>query len=72
MKAIQQPYQNFVQSALNSSVQPEVRRVIVDDQDDHVEVYGRVSSYYMKSLAIEAVKTASGGRPIVVHIEVLD
>ncbi len=59
-----------IQAALATSCQPEIRRLTVVETDDCVEIRGRVSSYYMKSVAIETVKAASDGRPILLNIEV--
>jgi hypothetical protein len=59
-----------IQTALHKSCQPELRRLTVVESDDRVEIGGRVSSYYLKSVAIETIKAASDGRPILLNIEV--
>ena len=59
-----------IQTALTTSCQPEIRRLSVVENDDRVEICGRVSTFYMKSVAIETVKAASDGRPILLNIEV--
>ena len=60
-----------IQSALATSCKPELRRLSVVENDDRVEICGRVSSFYMKSVAIETEPEAlpstawgSGKRPL--------
>lgn len=59
-----------VQTALASSRQPEIRRLSVSESDDRIEVYGRVSTYYLKSVALETAKSAADGRTVLLNIEV--
>ena len=57
-------------TALLSASNPELRRLVVRETDDEVQVSGQVSSFYLKSLAQEAVRSAANGRPIVNRVEV--
>lgn len=59
-----------VKTAVATSCQPEIRRLTVIENEDRVEVFGRVTSFYMKSVALETVKAACDGRPILLNIEV--
>lgn len=59
-----------VQSALATSRQPQLRRLSVVEDDERIEITGRVSSYYMKSVALETVKAAADGRSILLLVEV--
>lgn len=61
---------NSVQAALTTSCQPDIRRLSVIETEDRVEVFGRVSSFYMKSVAIETVKAVAEGRTLLINIEV--
>jgi hypothetical protein len=60
------------QLALANSCQPQIRRLQVTETEDHVLISGRVKSYYLKSLALETVKTAACPRPMVFNVEVED
>lgn len=61
------------QQALANSCQPQLRRLQVVETEDHVLISGRVKSFYLKSLALETVKTAAAGpRPMVFNVEVED
>jgi hypothetical protein len=57
-------------TALLSASNPELRRLVVRETDDEVQVCGQVSSFYLKQLAQEAVRSAANGRPIVNRVEV--
>lgn len=57
-------------TALLSASNPELRRLEVRETDDEVRVTGQVSSFYLKQLAQEAVRSAANGRPIVNRVEV--
>lgn len=59
-----------IQKALVTSSLPEIRRLSVVGTEDRIEVFGRVSSFYMKSVALETVKSAADGRPVRINIEV--
>jgi hypothetical protein len=59
-----------VQTALVRSRQPELRRLAVVEIDERIEISGRVSSFYMKSIALETAKAAADGRSISLNIEV--
>lgn len=60
------------QTALATSCQPEIRRLAVVRLDDRLEISGRVSSFYMKSVALETVKAVARGRTISLNVEVDD
>ena len=57
-------------TAMKSASSPELRRLVVRETDDEVQVTGQVSSFYLKQLAQEAVRSAANGRPIVNRVEV--
>jgi hypothetical protein len=56
--------------ALLKSSNPEVRRLVVRESVDAVEITGQVSCYYLKQLAQETVRIAAAGRPILNRVEV--
>ena len=70
MTVIDSPALSNVQSALASCRQQELRRLSVVETEDRIEVYGRVSTFYLKSVALETVKSAADGRAVQIHIEV--
>ena len=55
---------------LSESPMPELRRLAVTATDDEVVLSGRVSSYYLKQLAQEAVRCAIGDRKLVNKVQV--
>ena len=55
---------------LTASPLPQLRRLVVTTTDDEIVITGRVSSYYMKQLAQEALRATVGDRRIVNHVEV--
>jgi hypothetical protein len=57
-------------TAMKSASNPELRRLVVRETDDEVLVIGQVSSFYLKQLAQEAVRSAANGRSIVNRVEV--
>ena len=50
--------------ALRRSPLPALRKLSLEETDDVVVINGRVSSYYLKQLAQEAVMPALGGRQL--------
>lgn len=70
MTALEPVAKSSVLSAMSRSCQPELRKLTVLDFDDRIEIGGRVSSYYLLSIALETAKAASDGRAIVLHIKV--
>ena len=56
--------------ALTTSPLPQLRRLLVTVNEDVVVITGRVSSYYMKQLAQEAVRPTLGDRRLINHVEV--
>jgi len=50
--------------ALHRSPIPALRKLSLEETDDVVVINGRVSSYYLKQLAQEAVMPALGGRQL--------
>jgi osmotically-inducible protein OsmY len=57
-------------TVLASSPMPELRRLDVEASDEVVVLSGRVSSFYLKQMAQECVKTATAGRKLVNRVEV--
>lgn len=55
---------------LTSSPLPQLRRLMVTATDHEVVITGRVTSYYMKQLAQEAVRAAIGTRRLLNQVEV--
>lgn len=55
---------------LSESPLPELRRLIVSTTDQEVILRGRVSSYYLKQLAQEAIRCAIGDRRLVNEVQV--
>ncbi len=56
---------------LTASSQPELRRLRVTESDAEVVITGRVSSYYLKQLAQEALRPAVFGRKLLNRVEVV-
>jgi hypothetical protein len=56
--------------ALTSSPLPQLRRLVVTATEAEVVITGRVSSYYLKQLAQEAVRPALGRRRLLNRVEV--
>jgi hypothetical protein len=50
--------------ALLRSSNPELRRLIVNESNELVEITGVVSCFYLKQLAGESVRSAAAGRTI--------
>ena len=55
---------------LTTSPLPQLRRLVVTVNDDEVVITGRVSSYYMKQLAQEALRPTLGDRRLLNRVEV--
>ncbi|HVL15304.1 MAG TPA: BON domain-containing protein [Gemmata sp.] len=55
---------------LTASPLPQLRRLVVTATEEEIVITGRVSSYYMKQLAQEAIRPTVGERRIVNHVEV--
>ncbi|MBX3397683.1 MAG: hypothetical protein KF873_02990 [Gemmataceae bacterium] len=70
MTALQTVAISPVSNAMARSRQPELRKLTVLEFDDRIEIGGRVSSFYVLSVALETAKAASDGRAIVLHVEV--
>ena len=49
---------------LSGSPIPELRRLVVTENDQEVVISGQVSSFYIKQMAQEAVRTAMAGRQL--------
>jgi len=56
--------------ALTGSPLPQLRRLVVTENDAEVVITGRVPSYYLKQLAQEAVRPALGRRRLLNRVEV--
>jgi len=57
-------------TVLTSSPLPQLRRLLVTATDHEVVITGRVTSYYMKQLAQESVRSSIGSRRLLNHVEV--
>jgi hypothetical protein len=57
-------------SALATSPQPELRRLLVNINEAEVVISGRVSCFYLKQLAQETVKANADGKRVVNRVEV--
>lgn len=55
---------------LTSSPLPELRRLVVTATDAEVVITGRVSTYYLKQLAQEALRPSLGHRRLFNRVEV--
>lgn len=55
---------------LSSSPIPELRRLVVESTDDEVIIRGKVSSYYVKQMAQESLRSAVGPRRILNRVVV--
>ena len=55
---------------LTTSPLPQLRRLVVTVNDGEVIITGKVSSYYMKQLAQEAVRSVVGVRRLLNRVEV--
>ena len=55
---------------LTTSPLPQLRRLVVTATDREVVITGRVSSYYLKQLAQEALRPALGTRRLLNQVEV--
>jgi hypothetical protein len=55
---------------LTASPLPQLRRLVVTVNEVEVVITGRVSSYYMKQLAQEALRPTLGDRRLLNHVEV--
>lgn len=56
--------------ALATSPQPEVRRLSLVIGPTELVISGRVSSFYLKQVAQETIKTAADGKRVVNRVEV--
>ena len=57
--------------ALGRSPIPALRKLSLEESEVVIVIKGRVSSYYLKQLAQEAVKPALGGRTLLNRVEVV-
>jgi len=55
---------------LTTSPLPQLRRLVVTVNEGEIVITGRVSSYYMKQLAQEALRSTVGDRRLLNHVEV--
>jgi hypothetical protein len=54
-----------------SSSNPELRRLVVSETEESLEIDGRVSCYYVKQLAQETLRRTADGRRIVNRVTVV-
>jgi len=59
------PVSSRVVQALRQSAHPALRRLLVEETETTVVINGRVSSYYLKQLAQEAIMPMRGCRDVV-------
>jgi hypothetical protein len=57
--------------ALRQSAHPALRRLSVEESEEMVVITGRVSSYYLKQMAQEAVLALGGQRTVVNRVSVV-
>lgn len=57
-------------AVLTASPLPQLRRLVVTVSGDEVVITGRVTSYYLKQLAQEALRPAVGRRKLLNRVEV--
>ncbi len=57
-------------TVLTSSPLPQLRRLSVTSTDHEVVITGRVTSYYMKQLAQESIRSSLGSRRLLNQVEV--
>jgi hypothetical protein len=57
--------------ALRQSVHPALRRLAIEETDSMIVISGRVSSYYLKQMAQEAVLALGGQRNVVNRVLVV-
>jgi len=57
-------------AVLTSSPLPQLRRLLVTATDHEVVITGRVTSYYMKQLAQESIRSSVGNRRLLNYVEV--
>ncbi len=57
-------------AVLTASPLPQLRRLVVVANETEVIITGRVSSYYMKQLAQEALRPTLNNRRLLNHVEV--
>jgi hypothetical protein len=69
MNACPAPVQEL-SSVLLASPLPQLRRLVVTANEREVVITGRVSSYYMKQLAQEAIRPTLGDRRLLNKVEV--
>lgn len=55
---------------LSKSSNPELRRVRIQENDETIVLRGEVSTYYLKQLAQESLRSVAEGRHIVNLLEV--
>ena len=58
------PLTTRVVQALRQSSHPALRRLSVEENDTSVVITGRVSSYYLKQMAQEAIMPIRGAREV--------
>jgi hypothetical protein len=57
--------------ALRQSVHPALRRLSVEETDTTIVISGRVSTYYLKQLAQEAVLSLGGQHTVINRVQVV-
>jgi hypothetical protein len=64
------PLSSAPAEVLTASPLPQLRRLVVTVNESEVVITGRVSSYYMKQLAQEALRPTIGDRRLLNRVEV--
>lgn len=62
---LESPRLDTVAEVLCASGHPQLKRLVVSESDDEVEIGGRVASYYLKQIAQETVREALAGRRLI-------
>jgi len=64
------PVSSRLVQALRQSSHPALRRLLVEETETAVVISGRVSSYYLKQMAQEAIMPVRGARDVVNRVSV--
>ena len=64
------PAISHAEEALRHSSHPALRRLVVEEDETRVVISGRVSSFYLKQMAQEAIMPIRGTRDVVNRVRV--
>jgi hypothetical protein len=71
MSSIPLPVRSEALKVLRHSAHPALRRLSVEETDTTLVIRGSVSSYYLKQLAQETLKTVRGKRRLINEVQVV-